>query len=94
MLRDALLKEPDARVHKQIREVRAASQRSAAAELNEGQIVDGVVMEITDRGAFIDVGGIDGLLHVTDIAWRAVKHPSEVLSIGQQVRVKIIKINR
>jgi small subunit ribosomal protein S1 len=61
--------------------------------LEEGQVIDGVVKNITDYGAFVDLGGIDGLLHVTDIAWRRVNHPSEVLNIGQQVRVKIVKIN-
>ncbi|MEX0751584.1 MAG: 30S ribosomal protein S1, partial [Xanthobacteraceae bacterium] len=55
--------------------------------------IDGVVKNITDYGAFVDLGGIDGLLHVTDIAWRRVNHPTEVLNIGQQVKVKIIKIN-
>src|SRR6516162_2192141 len=59
----------------------------------KGQVIDGVVKNITDYGAFVDLGGIDGLLHVTDIAWRRVNHPSEVLNIGQQVKVKIIKIN-
>ncbi len=63
------------------------------AELEEGQVIDGVVKNITDYGAFVDLGGIDGLLHVTDIAWRRVNHPTEVLNIGQQVKVKIIKIN-
>ena len=61
--------------------------------LEEGQVIDGVVKNITDYGAFVDLGGIDGLLHVTDIAWRRVNHPTEVLNIGQQVKVKIIKIN-
>ncbi len=63
------------------------------ANLEEGQVIDGTVKNITDYGAFVDLGGIDGLLHVTDIAWRRVNHPSEVLTIGQTVRVKIIKIN-
>jgi small subunit ribosomal protein S1 len=61
--------------------------------LEEGQVIDGVVKNITDYGAFVDLGGIDGLLHVTDIAWRRVNHPTEMLTIGQQVKVKIIKIN-
>ena len=56
-------------------------------------MIDGVVKNITDYGAFVDLGGIDGLLHVTDIAWRRVNHPTEVLNIGQSVKVKIIKIN-
>ena len=61
--------------------------------LKEGAIVQGVVKNITEYGAFVDLGGIDGLLHVTDIAWRRVNHPTEVLTIGQTVKVKIIKIN-
>jgi small subunit ribosomal protein S1 len=70
------------------------SQRQELVQnLEEGQVIDGVVKNITDYGAFVDLGGIDGLLHVTDIAWRRVNHPSEVLNIGQQVKVKIIKIN-
>lgn len=63
------------------------------ANLEEGQVIDGVVKNITEYGAFVDLGGIDGLLHVTDMAWRRVNHPSEVVTIGQTVKVKIIKIN-
>jgi small subunit ribosomal protein S1 len=62
--------------------------------LEEGQTVEGMVKNITDYGAFVDLGGIDGLLHVTDMAWRRVNHPSEVLSIGQTVKVQIIRINQ
>ncbi|MDU0810287.1 MAG: 30S ribosomal protein S1 [Burkholderia sp.] len=62
--------------------------------LNEGAIINGVVKNITDYGAFIDLGGIDGLLHITDIAWRRVRHPSEVLSIGQEVTAKILKFDQ
>ncbi|MGE0146031.1 MAG: 30S ribosomal protein S1, partial [Parvibaculaceae bacterium] len=61
--------------------------------LTEGQVVDGVVKNITDYGAFVDLGGIDGLLHVTDIAWKRDNHPSDVLSVGQTVKVQIIRIN-
>jgi small subunit ribosomal protein S1 len=61
--------------------------------LAEGQVVDGVVKNITDYGAFVDLGGIDGLLHVTDVAWKRVNHPSDVLSVGQTVKVQIIRIN-
>jgi small subunit ribosomal protein S1 len=71
-----------------------AEQRSElVGRLNEGQIVDGVVKNITEYGAFVDLGGIDGLLHVTDMAWRRVNHPSEILNIGETVRVQIIRIN-
>ncbi|HLH12572.1 MAG TPA: 30S ribosomal protein S1 [Methylovirgula sp.] len=76
-----------------LEESRAEQRHEIVANLEEGQIIDGVVKNITDYGAFVDLGGIDGLLHVTDIAWRRVNHPSEVLTIGQTVRVKIIKIN-
>src|SRR5215212_1561095 len=75
-------------------EERRAEQRSElVANLEEGQVIDGVVKNITEYGAFVDLGGIDGLLHVTDMAWRRVNHPSEVVNIGQTVKVKIIKIN-
>ena len=74
-------------------ETRAEQRSELVQNLAEGQVVDGVVKNITDYGAFVDLGGIDGLLHVTDIAWRRVNHPTEVLSIGQTVKVKIIKIN-
>src|SRR5688500_16412367 len=71
-----------------------AEQRSELVQrLHEGQIVDGVVKNITEYGAFVDLGGIDGLLHVTDMAWRRVNHPSEILNIGETVKVQIIRIN-
>jgi small subunit ribosomal protein S1 len=76
-----------------LEESRAEQRHEIVANLEEGQIIEGTVKNITDYGAFVDLGGIDGLLHVTDIAWRRVNHPTEVLNIGQQVRVKIIKIN-
>ncbi|HLH93898.1 MAG TPA: 30S ribosomal protein S1 [Xanthobacteraceae bacterium] len=76
-----------------LEETRAEQRQELVQNLEEGQVIDGVVKNITDYGAFVDLGGIDGLLHVTDIAWRRVNHPTEVLSIGQQVKVKIIKIN-
>jgi small subunit ribosomal protein S1 len=71
-----------------------AEQRSElVGRLSEGQILDGVVKNITEYGAFVDLGGIDGLLHVTDMAWRRVNHPSEILNIGETVRVQIVRIN-
>ena len=76
-----------------LEESRAEQRHEIVANLAEGQVVDGTVKNLTDYGAFVDLGGIDGLLHVTDIAWRRVNHPSEVLTIGQQVKVRIIKIN-
>src|SRR6266496_468932 len=76
-----------------LEETRAEQRQELVQNLEEGQVIDGVVKNITDYGAFVHRGGIDGLLHVTDIAWRRVNHPTEVLNIGQQVKVKIIKIN-
>jgi small subunit ribosomal protein S1 len=76
-----------------LEETRAGQRQELVSSLEEGQVIDGVVKNITDYGAFVDLGGIDGLLHVTDIAWRRVNHPTDVLSIGQTVKVKIIKIN-
>ncbi|MEJ2376981.1 MAG: 30S ribosomal protein S1 [Pseudolabrys sp.] len=76
-----------------LEESRAEQRQELVQNLEEGQVIEGVVKNITDYGAFVDLGGIDGLLHVTDIAWRRVNHPTEVLSIGQHVNVKIIKIN-
>jgi small subunit ribosomal protein S1 len=76
-----------------LEESRAEMRQELVQNLEEGQVIDGVVKNITDYGAFVDLGGIDGLLHVTDMAWRRVNHPTEILTIGQQVKVKIIKIN-
>ncbi|HTQ13659.1 MAG TPA: 30S ribosomal protein S1 [Rhizomicrobium sp.] len=76
-----------------LEERRAEERSSLVASLKEGQVVEGVVKNITDYGAFVDLGGVDGLLHVTDIAWRRVSHPTEVLNVGQTVTVQIIKIN-
>src|ERR1051326_656368 len=76
-----------------LEERRAEERSSLVASLKEKQMVEGVVKNITDYGAFVDLGGVDGLLHVTDIAWRRVSHPTEVLSVGQNVTVQIIKIN-
>jgi small subunit ribosomal protein S1 len=77
-----------------LEESRAEQRSEIVARLKEGEIVDsGVVKNITDYGAFIDLGGIDGLLHVTDMAWRRVNHPSEIVNVGETVRVQIIRIN-
>jgi len=77
-----------------LEESRAEQRSEIVQQLEEGQVVDGVVKNITDYGAFVDLGGIDGLLHVTDIAWRRVNHPSEVLNIGETIKVQIIRINQ
>lgn len=72
---------------------RAADRAELISTLTEGQIIDGVVKNITDYGAFVDLGGVDGLLHVTDMAWRRINHPSEVLNIGETVKVQIVRLN-
>src|SRR5688572_30369559 len=77
-----------------LEETRAEQRSGLIQSLAEGQVVDGVVKNITDYGAFVDLGGIDGLLHVTDISYKRVGHPSEVLNIGDTVKVQIIRINR
>ncbi len=74
-------------------ESRAEARSEIVQNLEEGQVVEGVVKNITDYGAFVDLGGVDGLLHVTDISWRRVNNPSEVLTIGQTVKVQVVKIN-
>ncbi len=74
-------------------ETRAEQRSELVQNLAEGQVIEGVVKNITDYGAFVDLGGIDGLLHVTDISWKRVNHPSDVLSVGQTLKVQIIKIN-
>jgi len=77
-----------------LEESRAEQRSELVQNLEEGQVVEGMVKNITDYGAFVDLGGIDGLLHVTDMAWRRVNHPTEILSIGQTVKVQIIRINQ
>jgi len=77
-----------------LEESRAEQRAEVIGNLTEGQAVDGVVKNITEYGAFVDLGGVDGLLHVTDMAWRRVNHPSEILSIGETVKVQVIKINK
>ncbi len=72
---------------------RAVQRTELVSNLAEGQVLDGVVKNITDYGAFVDLGGIDGLLHVTDMAWRRINHPSEALTIGETVKVQVIKVN-
>ncbi len=76
-----------------LEESRAEARSELVANLKEGQVLQGVVKNITDYGAFVDLGGVDGLLHVTDIAWRRINHPSEALQIGQNVTVQVIRFN-
>ena len=77
-----------------LEESRAEQRAEVISNLTEGQSIDGVVKNITEYGAFVDLGGVDGLLHVTDMAWRRVNHPSEILAIGETVKVQVIKINK
>lgn len=77
-----------------LEETRAEQRSELVQSLTEGQIIEGIVKNITDYGAFVDLGGIDGLLHVTDIAWRRVNNPADVLNIGQTVRVQVIRVNQ
>ena len=77
-----------------LEESRAEQRAEVIGKLGEGDIVDGVVKNITEYGAFVDLGGVDGLLHVTDMAWRRVNDPKEVLTIGETVKVQVIKVNK
>ncbi|MCC5968068.1 MAG: 30S ribosomal protein S1 [Natronohydrobacter sp.] len=77
-----------------LEESRAEQRAEVIGKLLEGQVADGVVKNITEYGAFVDLGGVDGLLHVTDMAWRRVNHPSEVVTIGETIKVQVIKINK
>lgn len=77
-----------------LEESRAEQRAEVIGRLGEGDIVDGVVKNITEYGAFVDLGGVDGLLHVTDMAWRRVNDPKEVLTIGETVKVQVIKVNK
>jgi len=76
-----------------LEEARAEQRTELVSQLQEGEVRDGVVKNITDYGAFVDLGGIDGLLHVTDMSWKRVSHPSQVLAVGDTVKVQIVKIN-
>lgn len=71
-----------------------AEREALLSDLEEGQVITGVVKNLTDYGAFIDLGGIDGLLHITDIAWKRVKHPSEVLTVAQEIQVKVLRFDK
>ncbi len=77
-----------------LEESRAEARNELVSNISEGQILNGTVKNITDYGAFIDLGGVDGLLHVTDVSWKRINHPSEVLSVGQQVKVQVIRFNQ
>ena len=77
-----------------LEESRAEQRAEIIGKLSEGDVVDGVVKNVTEYGAFVDLGGVDGLLHVTDMAWRRVHHPSEIVTIGETLKVQVIKINK
>src|SRR5690606_3631958 len=77
-----------------LEESRAEARQDLIKGLKEGQVLEGVVKNITDYGAFIDLGGVDGLLHVTDISWQRINHPSEALQIGQTITVQVIRFNQ
>ncbi|MEP7370779.1 MAG: 30S ribosomal protein S1, partial [Nitrosospira sp.] len=77
-----------------LEESQGADRQSLLANLAEGAVVKGIVKNITDYGAFVDLGGIDGLLHITDLAWRRVKHPSEVINVGDEVTAKVLKFDQ
>ncbi|MEM9371378.1 MAG: 30S ribosomal protein S1 [Pseudomonadota bacterium] len=77
-----------------LEESRAEQRAEIVGKLKEGDVVDGVVKNVTDYGAFVDLGGVDGLLHVTDMAWRRVNHPSEIVQIGETVKVQVVKVNK
>jgi small subunit ribosomal protein S1 len=76
-----------------LEESRAEARTELVANLKEGQVLEGVVKNITDYGAFIDLGGVDGLLHITDISWRRINHPSEMLNVGDTIKVQVIRFN-
>lgn len=77
-----------------VEEESSADRQALLASLHDGQVLHGVVKNLTDYGAFIDLGGIDGLLHITDISWKRVKHPSELLTVGQDVKVKVLSFDK
>jgi len=77
-----------------LEETQGADRETLLASLQEGAVVNGIVKNITDYGAFVDLGGIDGLLHITDLAWRRVKHPSEVINVGDEVTAKVLKFDQ
>lgn len=77
-----------------LEELHSADREKLLNSLEEGAVVNGIVKNITDYGAFVDLGGIDGLLHITDIAWKRVKHPSEILNVGDEIQVKVLRYDR
>ena len=76
-----------------LEETRASARAELIDTIKEGAVLEGIVKNLTEYGAFIDLGGVDGLLHVTDISWKRINHPAELLSLGQTVKVQVIKFN-
>ncbi|MDB2449051.1 30S ribosomal protein S1, partial [bacterium] len=72
----------------------SAEREELLASLQEGQVIKGIVKNLTDYGAFVDLGGVDGLLHITDMAWKRIKHPSEIVQVGDEIEVKVLKFDR
>ncbi len=72
----------------------SAERDQLLENLQEGMEVKGIVKNLTDYGAFVDLGGVDGLLHITDMAWKRVKHPSEIVNVGDEITVKVLKFDR
>ncbi|MHA7881375.1 MAG: 30S ribosomal protein S1 [Saccharospirillum sp.] len=72
----------------------SAEREELLANLQEGQVINGIVKNLTDYGAFVDLGGVDGLLHITDMAWKRIKHPSEIVQVGDEIEVKVLKFDR
>ena len=77
-----------------LEEENSAEREALLASLQEGQVIKGIVKNLTDYGAFVDLGGVDGLLHITDLAWRRIRHPSEMVNVGDEIEVKILKFDR
>ena len=77
-----------------LEEQMGADRESIIGTLSEGAVVKGIIKNITDYGAFVDLGGIDGLLHITDLAWKRIKHPSEVLNVGDEIEAKVLKYDQ
>lgn len=77
-----------------LEETRAEARTELVSNLSEGQVLTGIVKNITDYGAFVDLGGVDGLLHVTDISWRRINHPSDILRVGESIQVQVIRFNK
>ena len=77
-----------------LQEVNSEEREKLLSTLAEGQIMQGVVKNLTDYGAFVDLGGVDGLLHITDMSWKRIKHPSEIVNVGDEIDVKVLKYDK